>query len=279
MKSPPRRFRLAASVVLALSGACARASTEVTSDPNVALENRDTSVGPFEDPGEDATFMLEDAGSAADVRVATPDAGAVGPEDAWTVADASPDSASVDSGVPGLSDAGSGAEDAAGPQAEEDAAQPQPEEDAAQPEPDPEPPGPECVPGTYVGRFDGFITWLLFVTFPVSGDISITVSTASTGDDLVLEDGRIDGSDDEGNPITADVVGTFNCATKKLEGGRLENGLYVRSGYGEVRFQGLVTADYQSDPPSAQGTWQTVQSGGLSLEQAKGNWSATLAGP
>ena len=245
----------------------------------MVLENRDTSVG----PGEAATSISEDASSAADVSTGAPDAGSTGLEDAGPIEDASSDATSADADSPVLSDAGSGPEDAAVPEPEEDAdaAQPEPEEDAAVPEPeqDAAPPGPDCVPGTYVGRFDGFITWLLFVTFPVSGDISITVATSSTGDNLVLEDGRIDGSDDEGNPITADVVGTFNCATKKLEGGRLENGLYVRSGYGEVHFQGLVTADYQSDPPSAQGTWQTVQSGGLSLEQAKGNWSATLAGP
>jgi hypothetical protein len=140
------------------------------------------------------------------------------------------------------------------------------------------PPTSDCKPGTYEGTFEGEIQILGFISLPIDGEISIGIHTSSAGDDLVIENGTIEGEDQDGNPVHAEVEGTLQCATKKLVGGRLLNGTYTRTGLNmTVNFQGTADATYTpGDSPSVSGTWQTT--GGL-VERGSGTFEATFAGP
>jgi hypothetical protein len=135
-------------------------------------------------------------------------------------------------------------------------------------------PEPECKPGTYVGTFSGNISAFFIVNLPIAGTLRITALTASQGDDLVIDTGRIEGQDQDGNPVSADVRGVVRCATKQLEGGELDNGMYTRRSVGQtVRFDGTAQATYRpGDIPIVEGTWMTR--GGI--ESGAGSFSAAL---
>lgn len=170
-----------------------------------------------------------------------------------------PDSAAEDAGVDAAVDAAAGRDAAADAAVEASV-------DAASP----------CVPGTYKGKFEGKISvkfiGLELLALDITGDVNIHVATNSTGDKLVLDQGKIEGTDQDDNPIVADVTGTLNCTTNKLEGGKLENGKYTRGILGTVNFTGTTTANYTRNPPSAEGTWKT--NGGV--EMGMGTWNAAL---
>ena len=132
----------------------------------------------------------------------------------------------------------------------------------------------ECQPGTYVGSFSGKITALLVVNINITGDISIDALTAAGGDVLTIDHGKVTGTDSDGNPVTADVTGTLDCATKQLMNGALTNGVYTRKIINQtVKFEGTVQAVYApGNPPAVSGVWQT--SGGV--EMGSGNFNAVL---
>jgi hypothetical protein len=136
--------------------------------------------------------------------------------------------------------------------------------------------GSRCVPGTYKGKFQGNISVKLIgielLDLAITGDVTIQVATNSTGDKLVLNNGKIVGKDQDDNPLEATVSGTLDCTTGNLEGGKLENGKYTRPITPTVQFTGTATAKYTPDPPAATGTWKT--SGGI--ESGSGTWNAAL---
>jgi hypothetical protein len=210
--------------------------------------------------------------------------------DAGPDSDKSPITSSADAGSDaGLSlvpDTGTPQEDAG--HAPHDAGMPhQPPADAGH-EPDPEldaghdagaKPLSECAPGTYSGTFSGIITALpvgpiSLVNIPITGNITIDALTAESGDTLVINNGKVTGSDQDGNPVTADVQGSLDCATKTLLNGALMNGLYVRKAINyAVNFDGVVEATYHPGAkPSVSGTWKT-KSG---LESGSGPFNAVL---
>lgn len=211
----------------------------------------------------DATAPLQDA--------AAPDASEEEDADAPTDASDSPltpPQGNRDAAWNELPDAGPGT----GPGSGEDASSPAPQDAGSTP--------PvmeyECKPGTYAGTFEGEIKIFNFIALPIEGEIAIVAHTSSTGSDLVIENGSIQGRDQDGNPVQAKVEGTLNCATRKLIGGRLFDGTYTRTLLNQtVNFQGTVAATYMPGAvPSVSGTWKTT--GGL-IEQGEGTFEATFA--
>jgi hypothetical protein len=134
-----------------------------------------------------------------------------------------------------------------------------------------------CVPGVYRGAFSGqvgFLPGLLgsLASTSIRGNIVIRVSVASAGSLLVVEQGSVTGSDQEGNPLSAVVSGVLDCATGTLRSGKLSDGRY-RRGTSDVTFAGDVSATYTAGPPTLTGTW-TISSG---LDGGSGAFSAVLS--
>ena len=104
------------------------------------------------------------------------------------------------------------------------------------------------------------------------------METSDSGDYLTIEDGEITGQDQDGNPIQAEVSGSMNCTTNRLENGKLLNGMYTRTGLGmTVQFEGTADAVYApGDKPSLLGTWKT---NGGPIEQGMGTFDATFQTP
>jgi hypothetical protein len=236
--APFRSLPLA--LVIALAG-CARATATF----------EDASVSPV---GGDDGELDPDAGSIevpSDEDDVPTDDGA--PTDDGTPAD---DGGELDAALPDPPD--------------DDDDGPAPEEDAAVM------PVSECKAGTYRGTFNGNIAAFFIINIPISGTIAIDVITS--GDDpemLVIDNGKVVGTDDDGNPVNADVFGMLRCSTKTLEGGELRNGVYVRQSINQtVNFSGTVQAVYHAgDPPSVSGTWSTQ--GGV--ESGSGPFNAVFA--
>jgi hypothetical protein len=135
--------------------------------------------------------------------------------------------------------------------------------------------GARCIPGLYKGKFQGKISVKLIIELlelDITGNVDIEIGSEVIGDKVVLNNGKVIGTDQDKNPLEATVSGTLNCITGKLENGKLENGKYTRPLTGDVLFSGTVTANYTADPPSAEGTWKT--SGGI--ESGTGTWNAAL---
>jgi hypothetical protein len=140
--------------------------------------------------------------------------------------------------------------------------------------------GSECVAGTYRGVFAGEVQFLPgiggllgLLSVDITGTLEITVEADALGSVLIAKNGKVHGTDQDGNPVDADLTGSLDCVTKKLVNGKLVNGKYVRSGLINTSFSGTVAGNYSADPPSASGTWET--SAGV-LEGGGGTWSATL---
>jgi hypothetical protein len=138
----------------------------------------------------------------------------------------------------------------------------------------------ECVAGTYRGVFAGNVQFLPgiggllgLLSADITGTLEITVEADALGSVLIAKNGKVHGTDQDGNPVDADLTGSLDCTTKKLVNGKLVNGKYVRSGLINTSFSGTISGNYSADPPSASGTWET--SAGV-LEGGGGTWSATL---
>jgi hypothetical protein len=245
---PTGRAQLGAALALVSLAGCARAPG--SSDDWLSF---------------DATVTLPDG------RVPNPrEGGADAPTDASDLPDAPPageaDAAPNDRPDAGPDGGSGGGQDAGAPP-------PTASQDAGS-----DPPGmeSECKPGTYAGTFEGTIKILNLIPLPISGEVAIVAHTSSTGDDLVIENGSIQGRDQDGNPVQAKVDGILNCATRTLIGGRLYDGKYtrIRLNY-TVDFQGTVSATYMPGAvPSVSGTWRTT---GGPIEQGEGTFDARFA--
>jgi hypothetical protein len=141
--------------------------------------------------------------------------------------------------------------------------------------------GLACIPGVYAGAFSGEISALLgFIRIDISGTISIEVGPEEGAQQLQIKNGKLEGNDQDGNPIRAVVTGTLNCATRRLENGRIDNGTYRRKDpilqgpERTVGFTGTTTGIYNHNPPSASGQWEVVNESGL--RSGSGNFSTTL---
>jgi hypothetical protein len=136
----------------------------------------------------------------------------------------------------------------------------------------------ECVAGNYKGEFTGSVQFLptplgALLDVNIQGTLEITVQAATQGDVLVAKNGKVHGTDQDGNPVDADLTGSLDCATKKLVNGKLVNGKYTRASILTTSFSGTVEGVYLAKPPSASGTWKT--SAGF-LEGGGGSWNAAL---
>lgn len=181
-------------------------------------------------------------------------------------------------------DAAPGVKDAAPPPVDTGTPPPPPEAgvpDAGAADSGPRDAGLACIPGIYAGAFSGEISALLgFIRIDISGIISIEVGEGQPAQQLQIRNGKLDGKDQDGNPITAAITGTLNCANRRLENGRINNGTYRRRdpilGGPErtVGFTGTATATYNHNPPSATGQWEVVNENGL--RSGSGTWSTTL---
>lgn len=141
---------------------------------------------------------------------------------------------------------------------------------------------PPCLPGTYVGVFDGQVQALFGIfTADLTGTITITLALSADGELLKIEDGALSGTDQRGSPIAAKVTGTLNCTTKTFQEIHLTDGTYMGSDpiFGgppqTITFDGSATGMYFDDPPSAQGRWQ-VQADSLGLPTGSGTWTARI---
>ncbi|HEX4473694.1 MAG TPA: hypothetical protein VH142_01380 [Polyangiaceae bacterium] len=152
-----------------------------------------------------------------------------------------------------------------------------------------------CEPGHYAGTFTGFYaSYLTFVgvPIPVAGNVDLRLDQSSNGEFYTITDGTVQGTVDV---ILAqykcDIVGTLDCAQKKLVNGRLENCTYCVGvflgdsgicGGVEGHFAGPLTADYDAANQSFEnGLWKGVEptptdSG---IYGGSGQWTAAYTGP
>jgi hypothetical protein len=275
-------FRSLVTSSLLLAG-CAQSAIE-SLDDDASLSNVEADAAPEEDadeppPEEDADAPaevdaghrpVEDAGSPSQ-DAAPRDAGNGGALDAGAAA---PDAAAPDSAAPidaGQDAARDAAVDAAPPR---DAAP----ADAATPPVDTGPPPPKCTAGSYRGTFMGSVAVQVFgldiTTIPLMGTITLT-AVADGADRFNVTNGAVTGTDDANDPITARVTGTMNCATGKLENGKLEDGKYIHWLVGEILFTGSVSGTYTNTPPSANGNWQTETASTTLLRSGMGTWNVS----
>jgi hypothetical protein len=239
-------------------------ATPNTSDEDEPGVARDAAVLPAATSDAGKADAAVDAGVWSDAAAAVPADGG------------KPDAAVVDAATPPAAATDAGKADAAVPATDSGTTTPSADAGTATDASTPVKPTSECVPGTYKGAFSGQVSFIpsLFgslLSVDITGAITISMGTNTSGNQLVISDGSVTGKDQDGRPITAVVTGTLDCVTKKLLNGKLTNGKYVRSSSNTVEFSGTVTADYSPNPPSAAGAWKT--SGGF-LEGGGGSWSA-----
>jgi hypothetical protein len=136
---------------------------------------------------------------------------------------------------------------------------------------------PVCLAGHYVGTYAGQIKIAGLVPLATTGTVDLTLNQNTSGEFLFdISNGKLMGSG-SGNPYSADLEGTLNCATLKLENGFLRHGTVTVSGqtYG---FEGPLLADY--DPKTAtfiNGTWNVTQTSGPQIfmpDTGMGTWTA-----
>lgn len=162
-----------------------------------------------------------------------------------------------------------------------------------------------CKAGHYTGMFSG--TYSSFLTFvgvpiPVVGNVDLTLQQAVTNVGefpmYTISNGKVSGTADG---IVAqyqcDIVGTLDCAAKKLVNGGLRNCIYCVGAFFDDAgsclgvagmFEGPLTADYDSSTLSfVNGTWngseQVTDSGAMVSDSGylgpgnyggSGTWSA-----
>lgn len=143
----------------------------------------------------------------------------------------SPDTANVEDARPPVHDSG------------------KPMRDAAQLDSGKRPAPPRaCTPGVYEGDFSCVISGLL----PWAGKISFALVEEALGAGeftslRIVPGTRIMGGDDSlGGMLTADLEGSFDCASGQLTG-RRANGIYLYGGVMEYRLEGPLMGTYLSD--------------------------------
>jgi hypothetical protein len=128
--------------------------------------------------------------------------------------------------------------------------------------PETPPGGGKCKAGHYVGDFNGTFVPSAVVfplPIPVTGNVDLNLSESANGEFFDISDGKVSGLANGLFPYSADVQGTLNCITRKLENGFLKNGKYNVGGV-DYPFEGPVTADYDTLIFSfVNGTWNVKE--------------------
>lgn len=276
-------FRTILTAGVLLAGCARSAIEELEEDGSFSIADTGEEPDADAEPGDEPTDE-EDAGAPPEV-----DAGDAPSEgDAGGLAqDAAQDAAAMDGAATeaGAEDAG-GAADAALDAADAalDAAVPDAAADAAPvdaaPPADTAPPAPKCTAGNYRGVFMGAVVVELFgfelTTIQLTGTVTLTAVAEAGTERFAVSNGAVNGQDDSGNPITAKVEGSLNCATGKLDDGKLSDGRYVHFLIGEILFTGSVTGTYTNRPPYAEGAWQTETASTNLLRSGMGTWNVSL---
>jgi hypothetical protein len=140
-----------------------------------------------------------------------------------------------------------------------------------------------CKAGHYHGSFIGIYSPGIAVfpaPIPVAGDIDLTLTKASSGEYFDITGGKVSGVADGLFPFSADVIGTLNCTTGKLEGASLKNGVYL-VGPLPASFEGPLVADYNKLTQAfANCTWEVGEpTWPRQLYGGSGTWEATWTGP
>ena len=129
----------------------------------------------------------------------------------------------------------------------------------------------QCLPGDYVGTYDGQILIGNIVPAKTSGTVNLTLQ-ASGGEFFTIMNGHLMGMASK-HPYSADLVGTLDCSKLKLVNGLLKNGQVTISGI-TYMFEGPLTADY--DPLTVSfinGVWDIKQVP-MPSSSGKGTWTA-----
>lgn len=142
-----------------------------------------------------------------------------------------------------------------------------------------------CKAGHYHGSFIGIYSPGITVfpaPIPVAGDIDLTLTESANGETFEVTGGKVSGVADGLFPFSADVAGTLDCTTGKLENGFLSSGVYlvgVLPGY----FEGPLEADYDTLTQSfVNATWKVQEpkvTTPPSIYGGSGTWQASWVGP
>jgi hypothetical protein len=128
------------------------------------------------------------------------------------------------------------------------------------------------VPGPYSGTFEGSVELAQLSEFSrVSGSLTAEL-TPDGAEGLVLRNGQLHGTDHQQNTLSAAFTGRFSCITHRLEGGKIEDGVYELEALGmDIAFTGSVGGTQSDQPAAASGSWITSSSDGLL--RGSGTWS------
>jgi hypothetical protein len=150
----------------------------------------------------------------------------------------------------------------------------------------------DCQPGTYTGTFATMVTndaggiWSLF-SVSWAGSLSITLqgmAQQSGGGEIPLPTltiapgAKLDGADMNGGHFIADMTGTLDCPSKKLNV-TIANGAYeFFLDSGSIPLGGTMTATYDGNSNPPQLTMGAISVGSPSVpgSDAEGAWSAML---
>jgi hypothetical protein len=137
---------------------------------------------------------------------------------------------------------------------------------------------PHCKPGVYAGTFSGSIQVIGLSLSSVTGTVRAELALDASGEHLAIDDARVVGVDQNGNSLTVDLSGRINCASERLEDGRLENGTFRNASSNTgIAFTGTTQGMYAEDPHSVVGTWSGEATDAASLLTGQGTWSLTLS--
>jgi hypothetical protein len=142
-----------------------------------------------------------------------------------------------------------------------------------------------CKAGHYQGSFAGIYSPAIAVApapIPVAGNIDLILAQSADGEFFEITDGKVSGVADLLFPFSADVKGTLNCTTSKLEGGFLSNGTYI-VGIIPYAFEGPITGTYDKLSHSfTNDTWQVGEPTWTTpppIYGGNGTWEASWVGP
>ena len=125
-----------------------------------------------------------------------------------------------------------------------------------------------CAAGHYDGTFDGSVTFLQGTLSGIKGTISAEMTLDAAGDALRVSEGRVIGTDDQGNHMSAGWVGLLNCKTAELESAELVDGAWDNGS----SFSGTILGAYSASTSALTGTWR-VRSNLWLWAGGDGNWS------
>lgn len=128
--------------------------------------------------------------------------------------------------------------------------------------------GTLCVAGTYVGTFEGSVTFLQGSLSGINGTIRAELVLDPSGDYLRIRQGSVTGVNDQGVKMNAGWTGALSCETGELEGAELHDGTWDNGS----RFSGTLAGTYSTSTSSLSGTWQ-VRSDEFVWAGGNGTWS------